>query len=64
LAALRSCHVKLQRIPSFPVRDSILCFANMPATSSCTWRFNVSVGDGLGFRVEDFPRPRRSARPL
>ena len=34
-----------------------------PAASSCIKRFNASVGEGLGFGDEDFPRPRRTARP-
>ena len=42
--------------------DLVSC-QHMPAASSCTKRFNAPVGEGLGFRAEDFPRPRRTARP-
>ena len=65
VAALRSWHVKLQRAPSFPPGGWILCLASICLQqSSCVKRFNASVGEGLGFRDEDFPKPRRTARPL
>ena len=37
---------------------------HMQAASPCIKRFNASVREGLGFRDEDFPGPRRTARPL
>ena len=36
----------------------------MPVASSCIKRFDAFVGERLGFGDEDFPRPRRTARPL
>ena len=46
------------------LRLDLVPWQYMPAASSCIKRFNASVGEGLGFRDEDFPRPRRTARPL
>jgi len=62
-AALVSCEAAEGSELSSLWLDLVSC-QYMPAASSCIKRFNASVGEGLGFRDEDFPKPRRTARPL